>query len=59
MGYNVLFICGTDEYGTATEVKALKEKSTPREICDKFHNIHKNIYEWLDISFDHFGRTSC
>jgi len=22
MGYNVLFICGTDEYGTATEVKA-------------------------------------
>ena len=24
MGYNVLYICGTDEYGTATEVKALQ-----------------------------------
>jgi leucyl-tRNA synthetase len=24
MGYNVLYICGTDEYGTASEVKALQ-----------------------------------
>lgn len=23
-GYNTMFICGTDEYGTTTEVKALK-----------------------------------
>jgi len=23
MGYNTLYICGTDEYGTATETKAL------------------------------------
>ena len=29
MGSNVLFICGTDEYGTASEVKALKEKKKP------------------------------
>lgn len=58
MGHNVLYICGTDEYGTATEVKALREKTTPQEICDKYHQIHKGIYEWFDISFDHFGRTS-
>jgi methionyl-tRNA synthetase len=31
----VLYICGTDEYGTATETKALEEKVTPQEICDK------------------------
>lgn len=24
MGENVLYVCGTDEYGTATEVKALQ-----------------------------------
>lgn len=30
MGYNVLYICGTDEYGTASEVKALQEKTSPR-----------------------------
>ena len=29
-GANTLYICGTDEYGTATEVKALEQKKTPR-----------------------------
>ena len=28
--YNTLYICGTDEYGTATETKALEEKLTPQ-----------------------------
>jgi hypothetical protein len=27
------------------------------QICDKYHAIHKAIYEWFDISFDKFGRT--
>jgi methionyl-tRNA synthetase len=34
-GYNAIYICGTDEYGTATETKALEEKCSPKEICDK------------------------
>ena len=58
MGENTLYICGTDEYGTATETTALKEKCTPQELCDKYHKIHKYIYEWFDIDFDYFGRTS-
>ncbi|KAJ4731544.1 Methionine--tRNA ligase [Rhynchospora pubera] len=57
-GYNIIYICGTDEYGTATETKAMEEKCSPREICDKYHAIHKDVYKWFDISFDHFGRTS-
>jgi len=56
--HNVIYICGTDEYGTATETKALEEKLTPQEICDKYHQIHKGIYEWFNISFDKFGRTT-
>ena len=31
--YNTLYICGTDEYGTATETKALEEGMTPQVIC--------------------------
>lgn len=57
-GYNTLFICGTDEYGTATETKALEEKVSPRELCDKYHKIHKEVYDWFDIGFDYFGRTT-
>ncbi|XP_076302634.1 methionyl-tRNA synthetase 1 [Lasioglossum baleicum] len=56
--YNTLFISGTDEYGTATEAKALEEKTTPQAICDKFFDIHNDIYRWFSIGFDHFGRTT-
>uniref|UniRef100_A0A7S1XA67 methionine--tRNA ligase n=1 Tax=Compsopogon caeruleus TaxID=31354 RepID=A0A7S1XA67_9RHOD len=58
VGVNSVFICGTDEYGTATETKAQQEGMTPREICDKYHALHREIYEWFEIEFDHFGRTS-
>jgi methionyl-tRNA synthetase len=34
-GYNAIYMCGTDEYGTATETKAMEENCTPKEICDK------------------------
>lgn len=56
--YNVLFIGGTDEYGTATETKALEEKTTPRALCDKYYVLHKAVYDWFGISFDFFGRTT-
>ena len=57
-GYETLYVCGTDEYGTATETRALKEGVTPRQLCDHYHVIHRDIYQWFNISFDYFGRTS-
>lgn len=57
-GYDTLYICGTDEYGTATETKAIEEKKTPRELCDYYYQEHTKIYDWFHINFDKFGRTS-
>lgn len=57
-GYETLYICGTDEYGTATETKALEEHKTPRELCDFYYKEHQKIYDWFHINFDKFGRTS-
>ncbi|KAJ2143506.1 methionine--tRNA ligase mes1 [Coemansia sp. RSA 678] len=57
-GNNTLFICGTDEYGTATETKALEEGVSCQQLCDKYHAMHKDVYDWFGLSFDHFGRTS-
>ncbi|MBO7123494.1 MAG: methionine--tRNA ligase [Treponema sp.] len=57
-GYDTLYVCGTDEYGTATETKALEEKKTPRELCDYYFKEHTKIYDWFKIDFDIFGRTS-
>jgi len=56
-GYNTLFVCGTDEYGTATETKAIEEKCTPQELCDKYYKLHSEVYDWFEIGFDIFGRT--
>ncbi|ELU44219.1 methionyl tRNA synthetase [Rhizoctonia solani AG-1 IA] len=44
-----LYICGTDEYGTATETQALKEKITPRELCDKYSALHRETYDWFEL----------
>lgn len=57
-GEKVISVLGTDEHGTTTETKALEEGLTPKEVCDKYFEIHKKIYEWFNCSFDCFGRTS-
>ena len=57
-GRPTLYICGTDEYGTATETKALEEGITPKELCDKYYALHSDIYKWFEIGFDIFGRTT-
>ncbi len=57
-GYETLYICGNDEYGTTTEAKALQEGISPKELCEKYCKIHKEIYDWFEIDFSVFGRTS-
>lgn len=58
-GNETLYICGSDEHGTATETKAKQEGITPQELCDKYYELHKQVYDWFNISFDGgFGRTS-
>ncbi|MFQ6136321.1 MAG: methionine--tRNA ligase [Candidatus Hydrothermarchaeales archaeon] len=57
-GYETLFIGGSDEHGTPSEVTAEKLGVSPKELCDRYYVIHKQIYDWLDISYDNFSRTS-
>ena len=58
MGNEVLYICGTDEHGTASEVGALKEGLPVEEYCNKYHERHKKTYKDFNLSFDFFGRSS-
>ncbi len=57
-GHEVLYICGNDEHGTASEVGALKENMPVQEYCDKYNARHKKVYADFNLSFDYFGRTS-
>ncbi len=36
----------------------MEEGVTPRQLCDKYNALHAEIYEWFQIGFDYFGRTS-
>ena len=55
---DVIYLCGTDEYGSTTTIKAKQEGLSCREICDKYHKLHKEIYDWFNIEFDIWGRTT-
>lgn len=55
---DVVFVCGSDEHGTAIPIQAMKEGTTPRAIIDKYHAAMKQDFQDLDISFDIYHRTS-
>ena len=55
---DVLFICGSDEYGIAITISAELAHRTPQQQVDLFHGINKELFQKLNISFDHYGRTT-
>jgi methionyl-tRNA synthetase len=55
---DVAFICGSDEHGTAIPIQAMKEGTTPRAIIDKYHELIKQNFADIGISFDIYHRTS-
>ena len=55
---DVVFICGSDELGTAITMQALKEKISPRELVDKYHALSQECFAKLGISFDIYHRTT-
>ncbi|MAI97912.1 MAG: methionine--tRNA ligase [Rhodobacteraceae bacterium] len=58
LGFEVLFICATDEHGTPAELAA-KSKGIPVEdFCKEMWLMQKKIADDFNISFDHFGRSS-
>lgn len=58
MGHEVLYIGGTDEHGTPSEVGASKEGMGVEAYCDKYYARHKKTYDDFELSFDCFGRSS-
>jgi methionyl-tRNA synthetase len=55
---DVVFVCGSDEHGTAIPIQAMKENTMPQAIIDKYHAVIKQNFEDLHISFDIYDRTS-
>ncbi len=55
---DVAFICGSDEHGVAIDIKAKKEKKTPKQIIDQYDQIIRQSFDDFGISFDNYSRTS-
>lgn len=57
-GSDVLYICGSDEYGIAITLSAEMAGRTPQDHVDLFHAVNKEFFKKLGISFDHYSRTT-
>ena len=57
-GYNVYFQTGTDEHGQKIEEYAKNAGRTPKEHVDEISSIIRNIFDDMNISYDHFIRTT-
>ena len=57
-GYDVFFQTGTDEHGQKIELKAEEAGVTPKQFVDGVAGEIKDICKCLNISYDHFIRTT-
>ncbi|MBQ8010182.1 MAG: methionine--tRNA ligase [Oscillospiraceae bacterium] len=57
-GYDVMFLTGTDEHGLKIEQKAAEAGVTPKEYVDRIVEIFKNLWEYMNISYDRYIRTT-
>ncbi|MEN7982231.1 MAG: methionine--tRNA ligase [Nanoarchaeota archaeon] len=57
-GYDTIFVGGTDENGSTSEIAASKIGVDIKIFSNKLHEEHAKIYRWFGISYDIFSRTS-
>ena len=57
IGQDVLFVCGSDTHGTPIVVNAEKEKITPKQLVEKYHQHFQKVFSRLNMSFDFYGST--
>lgn len=58
MKNDVLFISGSDEYGVAITLSADLAGRTPEEHVNIYHEIIGDFFKEINISFDHYSRTT-
>ena len=57
-GEDVLYICGSDEYGVPITLTAERLGISPQELVDRNHASIKKSFAGFGMSFDNFSQTS-
>ncbi len=58
LGHDVFFLTGTDEHGAKIAEAAVAAGLEPKAFCDRIVEHFKRTWRQLDISYDHFIRTT-
>ncbi len=57
-GEDAIFICGSDQHGTPTEIKAMERKQRPEDFANEMHDKTKSAFDKFDCSFTYYGKTN-
>ena len=57
-GKDVIFLTGTDEHGLKIEQKAQEKGVTPKEYVDDIVAVFKDLWSYMNISYDRYIRTT-
>ncbi len=57
-GKDVILLTGTDEHGLKIEQKAKEKGITPKEYVDEIVAVFKNLWKYMNISYDRYIRTT-
>ncbi len=57
-GDDAIFICGSDQHGTPTELAAIKKGIEPYVLADEMHERVKKLFEKYGCTFTHYGKTN-
>ncbi len=57
-GKDVIFLTGTDEHGLKIEQKANDKGVTPKEYVDEIVAVFKDLWSYMNISYDRYIRTT-
>ncbi len=57
-GYDVMFLTGTDEHGAKIQQNAEKEGLTPQAYVDGIVEKFKELWKFMNISYDRYVRTT-
>ena len=57
-GYDVFFLTGTDEHGQKIQQQAIEDGLTPKQHVDKIAGEIRRIWDFMNVSYDKFIRTT-
>lgn len=57
-GNDVCYVSGSDCHGTPLTIRAKSENKQPEEICEKYHSEFVDAFDYLNFSYDYYGKTT-